>query len=78
MKRNLLWLSLLWVLTVPAIFGAVEVQRLLQGAMQPLALTDDGGNVHLVWLQGEPQACDVFYQKLPHGRPTKARRSRKF
>lgn len=36
--------------------------------MQPLAVTDDTGTVHLVWLQGEPKACDVFYQKLPGGR----------
>ncbi len=36
--------------------------------MQPFAVTEDTGTVHLIWLQGEPQACDVFYQKLPAGR----------
>ena len=68
MKRNLLLVSVLWFATIPTVFGAVEVQRLPAGAMQPLAITDDTGAVHLVWLQGEPKACDVFYQRLPGGR----------
>ena len=66
MKRNLPLLFLF--ATMSAVLAAVDVQRLPDGAMQPLAVTDDGGTVHLVWLQGEPKACDVFYQKLPGGR----------
>ncbi|HAB18810.1 MAG TPA: hypothetical protein DCE44_20515 [Verrucomicrobiales bacterium] len=68
MKRYLSLLSLLSLFTPSTGFAAVEVRRLPDGAMQPLAVTDDGGTVHLVWLQGEPKACDVFYQKLPGGR----------
>ena len=68
MKRDFPLLVLLWLLTVPTAFGAVEYQRLPAGALQPLAVTEDTGTVHLVWLQGEPNACDVFYQKLPGGR----------
>ncbi len=46
----------------------VEVRRLPDGAMQPFAVTEDSGTVHLVWLQGEPKSCDVLYQRLPGGR----------
>lgn len=66
MKRILPLLFLL--AATSAVLAAVDVQRLPDGAIQPLAVTDDGGTVHLVWLQGEPKACDVFYRKLPGGR----------
>lgn len=68
MKRNLFLPLFLLLVTAAAALAAVEVRRLPDGAMQPLAVTDDTGTVHLVWLQGEPKACDVFYQKLPGGR----------
>ena len=61
-------LSLIFFFLVATAFAAVEVQRLPDGAMQPLAVADDTGTIHLVWLHGEPKACDVFYQKLPGGR----------
>jgi hypothetical protein len=49
---------------------AVEVltERLTAGAMQAQAVVDSAGDVHLVWLQGEPRSCDIFYQKRPAGR----------
>jgi len=62
---------LLALLTLPGVFAeppAVEVRRLPPGAVQPVAITEAGGDVHLVWLQGEPKAADVYYQKLPGGR----------
>ena len=68
MKRNLSLSFFLLFVTASALFAAVEVRPLPDGAMQPLAVTDDSGTVHLVWLQGEPKACDVFYQKLSGGR----------
>ena len=68
MKQVLLLLSLFLTVDVFAASGAVEVRRLPEGAMQPLAITEDSGTVHLVWLQGDPKSCDVFYQKLPGGR----------
>lgn len=68
MKRNLSLCFLLLLASASAVFAAVEVRRLPDRAMQPLAVTDDTGTVHLVWLQGEPKACDVYYQRLPRGR----------
>lgn len=68
MKRNLPLFLFFSLVTAVAALAAVEVRRLPDGAMQPVAITDDAGTVHLVWLQGEPKACDVFYQKLPGGR----------
>ena len=62
---------LLALLALPAGLAnspAVEVRRLPPGAVQPVAVTDTGGDVHLVWLQGDPKAADVYYQKLPGGR----------
>jgi hypothetical protein len=46
----------------------VHVERLPAGAMQPQAVVDAAGDVHLVWLRGEPKACDVFYEKRVGGR----------
>jgi hypothetical protein len=68
MKRNLSLYFILLLVTAAEVFGAVEVRRLPDGAMQPFAVTDDSGTVHLVWLQGEPKSCDVFYQRLSGGR----------
>ena len=68
MNRNLFLSLLLSLVTASAALAEVEVRRLPDGAMQPLAVTDDRGTVHLVWLQGDPKACDVFYQKFPGGR----------
>lgn len=48
--------------------GAVEVRRLPEGALQPFVITDETAVVHMVWLQGKPEVCDVWYQKLPGGR----------
>ena len=53
-------------LSAPAI--EITVERLPAGAMQPQAMTDAAGDVHLVWLRGDPKACDVFYEKRPGGR----------
>ena len=64
------WLTLCAALVVvhPALaLPGVELMRLPVGAMQPVALTDAGGTVHLVWLQGDPKASEVYYQCLPAG-----------
>jgi hypothetical protein len=45
----------------------VQIERLPTGAMQPQAVVDAAGDAHLIWLRGEPKACDVFYQKQPGG-----------
>ncbi len=46
----------------------VTVERLGPRVMQPQAITDAAGDVHLVWLRGDPKSCDVFYEKRPGGR----------
>ena len=59
------WMSAVW----GGLFaGAVEVRRLPEGALQPFVITDETAVVHMVWLQGKPEVCDVWYQKLPGGR----------
>lgn len=47
----------------------VDVFRLPPGTLQPVGVTDAEGTVHWVWLQGEPGACDVYYQRWPDGNP---------
>lgn len=49
MKRELGLLLLLIVTSGLRSLAGVEVQRLPAGAMQPLAVTEDTGTVHLVW-----------------------------
>jgi hypothetical protein len=39
----------------------IQVARLPEGAMQPQVVAKNGV-VHLVFLKGEPRACDVWYQ----------------
>jgi len=48
--------------------AAVSVFRLPEGAFQPSSAIDPSGTVHLVWLQGDPKGCDVYYVSLPGGR----------
>ena len=58
-----------WLAMVgPAEAIDVTVERLGPGVMQPQAITDAAGDVHLVWLRGDPKSCDVFYEKRPGGR----------
>jgi hypothetical protein len=64
--RLLTLLFLLAALSMDAV--EVRVARLPPGAMQPQSVVDAAGDVHLVWLRGEPKACDVFYEKRAGGR----------
>jgi hypothetical protein len=68
MNSRLLSSALTLFAVVTGASANVEVRRLPEQAMQPVAATDPNGNAHLVWLQGDPKACDVYYQKLPGGR----------
>ncbi len=49
------------------LIGQVRLERLPAGARQPQALVDGSQTVHLVYLQGEPKACDVLYAKRDRG-----------
>jgi hypothetical protein len=68
MKRLCFSAFLLLLASLSMAAAEVQVERLPAGAMQPQALTDAAGDVHLVWLQGDPKAADVFYQTRPAGR----------
>jgi len=48
--------------------SAVDILRLPDGALQPQAVSEPGGTIHLAWLQGDPKAADVFLWTLPGGR----------
>jgi hypothetical protein len=42
--------------------------RTPEGGVQPQAIMDAKGTVHLVYLKGEPKACDVYYARREAGR----------
>ena len=41
-----------------------KVLRVPEGGLQPQVAVDARGTVHLVYLEGDPAACDVFYSRL--------------
>lgn len=65
-------LSILGILSVglPAVAAdapdasRVRVKKLPGGGIQPQAVVDPQGVVHVVYLAGEPGGCDVFYTRL--------------
>lgn len=58
------------LLSIVAVTSAAEVrvQRAPAGALQPQATTDARGVLHLVYLKGDPKACDVFYSRREAGK----------
>ncbi|PAW88542.1 MAG: hypothetical protein B9S33_04520 [Pedosphaera sp. Tous-C6FEB] len=65
MKPSLMF-ALAWLAgaQVSSMLGAeVRLQRAPAGALQPQAVMDAQGTLHLVYLKGEPKACDVFYSR---------------
>ncbi len=50
--------------------GAAEVRlvRVPEGGLQPQAVMDAKGVLHLVYLKGEPKACDVLYSRREAGK----------
>src|SRR5437660_9460115 len=51
-----------------SIAGPVGLLRVPEGGLQPKAAADGNGRAHLVYLKGDPKACDVFYAKREAGR----------
>jgi hypothetical protein len=45
----------------------VKLLRVPDGGLQPQALLDAQGTLHLVYLKGAPDACNVFYCERPAG-----------
>jgi len=39
----------------------VRLERVPEGGVQPQALVDSSGTLHLVYLRGDPKTCDVMY-----------------
>lgn len=61
-KRSTVLILLLGSLTcLQAARGSVEIQRLPSGGVQPQAVVDAEGVVHVVYLVGEPSKSDVYY-----------------
>jgi hypothetical protein len=47
--------------------GPIDLIRVPNGGIQPEAVVDSAGNVHLVYLAGELRAADVFYTRSADG-----------
>ena len=47
--------------------GGVRLMRVPGGGVQPQVATDAAGVVHLIFLQGDPAAADIFYARLSPG-----------
>src|SRR2546425_6153245 len=45
----------------------VKLMRTPDDGLQPQALVDGKGALHLVYLKGDPKACDVFYTRRAAG-----------
>ena len=68
----LIWLLVLLVAPSHVFFAAdsvtpVKLMRTPEGGLQPQALVDVKGTLHLVYLKGDPKACDVFYVRRAAG-----------
>lgn len=66
--RWILVFTLLW----PAVSRGAEVlvQRLESGVLQPQAVVDRRGTVHLVYFKGDPRHGDLFYVRSTDGAAT--------
>src|SRR5205085_8576465 len=45
----------------------LHLLRTPDDGLQPQAIVDSKGCLHLIYLKGEPQACDVFYVRREAG-----------
>lgn len=69
---SLLILGLTFCLTLrPALAGDGEIKlvRTPNGGIQPQAVVDDKGTVHLIYFSGDPSAGDIFYVRKSPGQP---------
>jgi hypothetical protein len=65
------------LLTIAGLFAApvygraqaLTVLRVPQNGIQPQAVVDSTGTIHLVYLSGDPKACDVMYVKKAPNQP---------
>lgn len=68
-RAGLLAITLLGILGNPASAAdpTVHILRTPDGGVQPDAVLDAHGVLHIVYLKGDPAACDVFYARRPAG-----------
>ena len=61
MKKIACWVVCLMMVSRIAGVGAVRVEGVPEGGLQPEVVTDGRGVVHLVYLRGDPKAAEVRY-----------------
>jgi hypothetical protein len=64
---SLLALLPCWPLPTAAQTGRVNLLRTPDSGVQPQALLDERGTLHLIYLAGEPSASDIFYVRRAAG-----------
>ncbi|MDQ3623742.1 MAG: hypothetical protein M3463_14835 [Verrucomicrobiota bacterium] len=69
LRLSLFSFLLVFAVAAPAALGAgkVTLMRTPNGGIQPQVVADEKGAVHLIYLQGDPKACDVFYVRKEQG-----------
>lgn len=60
-------LLVLLVLAISARAASVRIEATPEGGVQPQVAVDAAGNTHLVYLKGDPKACDVRYVRQARG-----------
>lgn len=68
MKTCFAALLLASCLSLDAAASEVRLQRVPGGGLQPQALMDAKGVLHLVYLKGDPKACDILYARREPGK----------
>ena len=63
--KPLLIIALFLALLLPAQAGSVTAVRLPNGGIQPQAVVDGAGELHLIYYTGDPSAGDVYYIHKP-------------
>jgi hypothetical protein len=67
---SLLTLGLIFGLTLRPVFaraGEIKLVRTPNGGIQPQAVVDDKGTLHLIYFLGDPSAGDIFYVRKSPG-----------
>ena len=64
--KYMVWLGLGGLMVAPVCAGEVELLRTPQDGLQPQAVVDAQGVLHVIYFQGEPAGGDLFYtRRLP-------------
>ncbi len=66
--KNTFSLSVVVLFSLSIVRADVTLLRAPNEGIQPQAAADDKGNVHLIYLKGEPKHCNVFYVRRAAGK----------